>query len=379
MPVLVARTLFRHAAIVTPMVCAMLVWAPDAPGEESSRTVTELPLARFDLHYTAPVECPREETFLGWTNQFYAGQSERARSSWLASDDEQAGSIRVKIIARGTDYVAHLVMVTADGRCSNAQPVHTEITCADAVRATAYSLAEALRGPLCQDRSAQPATLACPASSAATQRATEERPNAAALEVRRKSLRGEIGLGGGGVGRVAEDIAWGGQIFAGFRSEAAGMSGRVATGYWYAGRLPVGYRLRAQMWSLGLSFCPYEIGLQPVVTIPLCATGEFGQVAISGFGTAAPGGAPADPDATTASDGDHANIYPWGALGIAPRLRFSMLWLFAEIEPNLSFPLLRHPMYTHQPGRATSERELTGQVGPWLVLKALVNVGLEFR
>jgi len=195
---------------------------------------------------------------------------------------------------------------------------------------------------------------------------------------REKSVRGEVGLAAGLVTPLAEDIAWGGALLVGFRRPTGGPSARVAAGYWDAGRVPIGHELRAQVWSLGVSLCPFEVGLASWLSLPLCATGEVGPVALSGVGSAAASDAANEDAGATTDDGDRANLYLWSTLGVATRLRFEHRWLFAEIEPNLVFPLLHHPVYVHQPSSEASEQQDSGQVGGWVALKVHLNVGVAF-
>jgi hypothetical protein len=177
---------------------------------------------------------------------------------------------------------------------------------------------------------------------------------------------------------LADDIAWGGALLVGFTSSRGTPSARVAVGYWNAGIAPIGHTLRAQLWSVGASACPLTIDLSSGFMLPFCATAELGRVALSGLGSAA---ASSEPDASAEGE-DRANLYLWASLGLATRLRWvsrwSRPWLFVEIEPNLLFPLLRHPVYVHQPSSEMSERQDAGQVGRWVALKAHLNAGVVF-
>jgi hypothetical protein len=177
---------------------------------------------------------------------------------------------------------------------------------------------------------------------------------------------------------LAEDVAWGGALLVGFRRPTGGLSGRIAVGYWDAGTIPIGSSLRAQLWSLGVSLCPFEFALTDWLSVPLCATGEVGPVALSGVGSAETAAGDTGASASTTEVEDQANLYLWASLGVAPRLRVEGRWLFAEIEPNLVFPLLRHPVSVHKPSDETSERQEVGQVGGWVALKAHLNAGFIF-
>lgn len=363
-------------------------WPSPARGNDSPAANTQAPSERFELYYTAPPECPNEQAFLAWTSDFYAGEGERDEQSrdgslapWLAPEGELAGTVRVRVVSMGSQYVAHLVMVTADGRCSTSRPAHTETDCVDAARAMAYSLAEALRAPSCateQPSSTRPQQ-SCPTLEHTEAPAALQCPRPPPVAPRPKSVRGELGVGLGGVAPIAGDVAWGGALFAGFRGvRSEGPSGRLAMGYWSAGRVPLGAALRAQAWSLGVSLCPVELRVSRAISLPLCAMADVGQVAISGFGAAAQGGESSDTPGAAPLDGDRANLYLWSMLGVAARLRVKSGWLFAELDPNLAMPLLRHPVYGHQPSSEASDRQLMGRVGQWFALKALVDVGVAF-
>ena len=329
---------------------------------------------RFELSYSAPNDCPTEQEFVAWTNEFYSGTdtTEAAASDWQARPDELAGTVQVKVLREGERYTAHLMMVNAGGTCPTVRPPHTELACADAVRAMAYSLAQALKAPACGEASHPPQPV-CPRPPPCA-RSSPACPRPQPCPASEPTLRGEVGLAAGVVTPLAEDIAYGGALLVGFTTPTGSASGRVAVGYWDAGSVPIGHDLRAQLWSLGVSLCPYAVRFTSWLTLPLCATGEIGPVALSGIGSAAEG---EDGEATD-DDADRANLYLWSSLGVAPRLRFQGSWLFAELEPNLIFPLFRHPVYVHQPGTEASERDDAGQVGQWMALKAHLNVGIVF-
>lgn len=367
--------------VLLALVCPGAAWAaPSTPADAqpAAEQRAELPPNRFDLHYVAPTECPSMQEFVAWTNQFYVGADATTPSTrdWQASPGELAGSARVKVVGDGTRYTAHLVMVDADGKCPTSRPPHTETTCADAVRAMAYSLAQALKAPPCSTEAltnGQPA--ACPPAPAPAPAAC---PLGKPCPPHEKGIRGEVGLAAGVVTPLAEDIAWGGALLVGFTRPRGGPSARFSAGYWDAGRVPIGHQLQAQLWSVGLSLCPFAIGLTSWLSLPLCGTAEVGQVALSGLDSAAASAAANEDAATPIDTNDRANLYLWGTLGVATRLRFEHRWLFAEVEPNLVFPLLHHPVYVHQPSSDMSEQQDSGQVGGWVALKVHLNVGVAF-
>ncbi|HEY6726215.1 MAG TPA: hypothetical protein VI197_19400 [Polyangiaceae bacterium] len=341
--------------------------AEPAPGSPSNK---------FELSFTAPNECPSRQEFVAWTNQFYAGQDatpEGTRAAdWQARADELAGSVQVKVFEEDGQYTAHLMMVNAGGQCPTVRPPHTETACADAVRAMAYSLAQALKAPPCAEASSAAKPTCPPPPAARPQPAAPVCPREKPRAPSPPTVRGEVGAAGGIVAPLAEDIAWGGALLVGFTTPAGNRSARVAVGYWDAGNVPIGHDLRAQLWSLGVSLCPFSIRLTPWLALPLCATGEVGPVALSGVGAAAA-------DAGEEDGGqDRANLYLWSSAGVAARLRLESGWLFAELEPNLVFPLFYHPVYVHQPSLEASERQEAGQVGEWVALKAHLNVGMVF-
>ena len=368
------------------LACAGVCWSTRARSAPAAAEAQEPNVERFDLHYTAPADCPDQQAFLSWTNRFYFGDDQStgdaegrpSRATWQAAEDDLAGSVRVKVVRSDGQFVAQLVMVNADGRCPASRPPHSETNCADAVRAMAYSLAEALKAPACEAEATPPALERCPPPIPIAVRrppiceAPKPRP------IRSQTIHGEVGVGVGRLEPLAEGVGWGGALLVGFRGPRGSASARASVGYWDAGAVPMGYGLRAQLWSLGVSACPFEFSLGNALTIPLCATAELGQVALSGFGSTAQGGAPADPLDGTPEQGDRANLYLWSALGVALRVRLSSRWLFAEFEPNLIFPLLRHPVYGHQPSSETSDKLLLGQVGRWYAGRAMVNVGVVF-
>ncbi len=356
--------------------------APPAVGEPIREKVAAPPSNRFDLHYAAPSECPSRQEFITWTNQFYVGTDESAEpgnapssGAWQASPGELAGSVQVKVVGDGTRYTAHLLMVDAAGQCPTSRPPHTETVCADAVRAMAYSLAQALKAPPCADTAdarQHPNAPPSPPPKPKPQACPAHRP----CPPRDKTIRGELGWAAGIVNPLADDVAWGGALLAGFTTRTGSPSARLAVGYWNAGTVPVGHALRAQLWSLGASACPFRLNLSPWLALPLCATAEVGSVALSGVGSAAADTTAAS--ATASESEDRANLYLWSSLGVAARLRMESHWLFVEIEPNLVFPLLHYPVYVHQPGSEASERQDAGQVGRWLALKAHLNAGIIF-
>ena len=137
----------------------------------------------------------------------------------------------------------------------------------------------------------------------------------------------------------------------------------------------MGHDLRARLWSVGVSLCPFRVGFTSWLSLPLCATGEIGPAALSGVGSVAD---EATDDEAAGSDDDRANLYLWSSLGVSARLRAENSWLFAELEPNLVFPLFYHPVYVHQPSSEASERQDAGQVGQWGALKAHLNLGIVF-
>lgn len=396
----------RRPGLVAVLISGLLRTASGAPGPtaptqqtepergrgatvaapEGTHKIAKPPRNKFDLLYVAPSECPTRQEFVGWTNQFYQGTDEgtaptdtESAENWQASPGEIAGSVRIKVVGDGDEYTAHLVMVDAEGQCPTSRPPHTETACADAVRAMAYSLAQALKAPPCADAAegAAPSEIGakpCPPPARAREPATPSTTKPRSTE---EPLRGEVGLGAGLVAPLAENIAWGGTLFVGFLSPDTNLSGRLTAGYWNAGRVPIGYALDAELWSLTAAICPLALELNRWLTLPFCATAELGTVALSGVGSSTEADASGD-GSTSAGDNDRANLYLWSSLGVAPRLRLERRWLFAEIEPNLVFPLLRHPVYVHQPGNETSERENAGQVGGWVALKAHLNVGIVF-
>ncbi|HEU5076967.1 MAG TPA: hypothetical protein VFU02_22410 [Polyangiaceae bacterium] len=350
-----------------------------APRDSAAST----PANRYELSYAAPKECPTREEFITWTDGFYAGTdateagtASSPEATWQARPEELSGSVQVKVQGDGAQYTAHLMMVNAGGFCPTVRPPHTETSCADAVKAMAYSLAQALKAPPCAEASNLPRMLCPPPAASRCARAPQACPRAKPCAPGEPPLRGELGLSAGVVTPLAEDIAWGGALLVGFTTPAGSPSGRIAVGYWDAGSVPVGHDLRAQLWSLGVSFCPVALRFTSWLTLPLCATGEVGPVALSGLGSAA---ADADSDPAASAGGeDRANLYLWSSLGVATRLRFESSWLFAELEPNLVFPLFYHPVYVHQPSSEASERQDAGQVGRWMALKAHLNVGVVF-
>jgi hypothetical protein len=280
--------------------------------------------------------------------------------------------VQVKVLKADAQYTAHLMMVNAGGQCPTVRPPHTETACADAVRAMAYSLAQALKAPPCAEASS-PAPPTCPPAPAPRRKRTAPAcPRAKPCGPSQPTLRGEVGVAAGIVTPLAKDVAFGGALLVGFTTPAGNRSARVAVGYWDAGKVPMGHDLRAQLWSLGVSLCPVSIGFTRWLTLPLCATGEVGPVALSGIGAAAAEEAGEDAN----GDGDRANLYLWSSAGVAARLRLESGWLFAELEPNLVFPLLHHPVYILQP--SSGESELQGQVGQWVALKAHLNLGIVF-
>ena len=332
---------------------------------------------KFELAYSAPNECPTRQEFMAWTDRFYAAAdaagattSGAPEADWHAAPDELAGSIQIKVLREGSQYTAHLLMVSAGGECPTVRPPHTETTCADAARAMAYSLAQALKAPPC---SAEAAPAPKPASSRPTAPPCTSSPRACPKTNppagSPTGLRGELGVAAGLVTPLAEDLAWGGALLVGFTTTTGGPSARLAVGYWDAGSVPMGHDLRAQLWSVGVSLCPFRLGFTSWLSLPLCATGEVGPVALSGVGAVAD---------DAASDADRANLYLWSSLGVSTRLRAENSWIFAELEPNLVFPLFYHPVYVHQPGDVASERQDAGQVGQWVALKAHLNLGIVF-
>lgn len=378
----------HHRAVVLLIGYAGVVCSTPAHATPPTPQSGESSSARFDLHYTAPPDCPNERAFLDWTNQFYFANTDGTDAesphsptrAWQASDGELAGSVRVKVVRAGSRFIAHLVMVNADGRCSTSRPMHNETDCADAVRAMAYSLAEALKAPPCASEPASPANdeRPCPKPNPLAARPPNLCPAQSPCPPREVAIQGEVGVSAGGMGPLAEEIAWGGALILGFRNERGIPSARLSVGYWKAGRVPLGVDLRAQAWTTGASLCPFELGLSRLIAVPLCATAEVGQVAISGFHTASQRSSPDNAEETAADDGDHANLYLWTAFGVAARLRLRSRWLFTEFEPSLAFPVLRHSVYTHQPSSETTERQLMGRVGQWYALRALVNAGFVF-
>lgn len=364
-------------------------FAADPTPEASDATSS-----RFDLHYLAPSECPARREFVAWTQQFFASTENDAAETgvaeagaqpspdWQALPGELAGSIQIKVRKDGTRYTAHLLMVDAHGKCATSRPPHTETECADAARAMAYSLAQVLKAPPCaagapafpeQPPLPSPPKPAPPKS--AKQPAQRACPPAQPCPEEAAGISGELGVSGGLIHPLADDTAWGGALLVGFTNAGGAPSARVSAGYWNAGLTPVGHTLRAQLWSVSAAVCPWSIAWGGGFTQPFCATGEVGRVALSGVGSAAADSPDADDAAT---DEDRANLYLWGSVGVATRLRWETGWLFAEIEPNLLFPLLRHPIYVHQPSSETSERQDAGQVGRWVALKAHLNAGIVF-
>lgn len=374
----------RHClATALALGISALTWsassAAEPPPAVPADAAAQAPAHKFELSFTAPNECPTRQEFVAWTNQFYAGAEagagDSAQVDWQARPDELAGSVQVKVLRADAQYTAHLLMVNAGGQCPTVRPPHTETACADAVKAMAYSLAQALKAPPCAEAAGTSTPNCPPAKAPRCERAAAACPRTKPCPPSEPALRGEVGLGAGVVTPLAEDIAWGGALLVGFTTPAGSPSARVAVGYWDAGSVPIGHDLRAQLWSLGVSVCPFALGFTSWLTLPLCATGEVGPVALSGVGSAAN-------DAGAAGTGtpaeDRANLYLWSSLGVAARLRFESSWLFAELEPNLIFPLFYHPVYVHQPSSEASERQDAGQVGQWVALKAHLNVGMVF-
>jgi len=353
-----------------------------SPPTSSAAESGSRPSQKFELSYTAPSECPARQEFIAWTDRFYGAAdaadpatSGAPEAGWRAAPDELAGSIQIQVLREGSRYTAHLLMVSAGGLCPTVRPPHTETSCADAARAMAYSLAQALKAPPC----AAAANLPKPASSRPAPPCTPSPracPPASPRDPSPSALRGELGVAAGLVTPLAEDVAWGGALLVGFTTVAGSPSGRLAVGYWDAGTVPMGHDLRARLWSMSVSLCPFRVGFTRWLSLPLCATGEIGPVALSGVGSATE-------DATGEAgggteDADRANLYLWSSLGVSARLRAENSWLFAELEPNLVFPLFYHPVYVHQPGSEASERQDAGQVGQWGALKAHLNLGIVF-
>lgn len=385
----VLHVLRRRSASVLALGASVLLWVAASVAQEPAGAPTSAAGSsavsastseatssshKFELTYTAPPDCPSRQDFVTWTNEFYvdadATTPAGSDADWQARSDELAGSIQVRVLEEGAQYTAHLMMVHAGGQCPTVRPPHTETACGDAVRAMAYSLAQALRAPACAEVSS--VAPSCPPSPSPGAKPVRPCPPLPPLPPGEPLLRGEVGVAAGLVAPLAEDIAWGGALLVGFTTPAGNRSARVAMGYWDAGRVPIGHDLRAQLWSLSVSVCPFAIPFTRWLTLPLCVTGELGPVALSGVGAA---------DATAADEAagrDHANLYLWSSLGAAARLRLSNDWLFAELEPNLIFPLFRHPVYVHEAARDPSERQDAGEVGQWVALKAHLNVGLVF-
>jgi len=373
-----------------PATSAAPVATPDAavpPATSLPSSTAAEPEARapqkFELSYTAPSDCPTRQEFIAWTDRFYAvadsdaATSDSSEADWRAAPDELAGSIQIRVLREGPQYTAHLLMVSAGGQCPTVRPPHTETTCADAARAMAYSLAQALKAPPCaagasnlpKPSSSRPTAPPCSPSPRACPKASPRGPSPTAL-------RGELGVAAGLVTPLAEDIAWGGALLVGFTSATGSPSGRLAVGYWDAGTVPMGHALRAQLWSVGVSLCPFRVGFTSWLSLPVCATGEVGPVALSGVGSVTDD--VSGDEAAGADDADRANLYLWSSLGVSTRLRAENSWLFAELEPNLVFPLFYHPVYVHQPSSEASERQDAGQVGQWVALKAHLNLGIVF-
>lgn len=347
--------------------------ASAAPATDADRGSTH----KFDLAYSAPNECPSRQEFVTWTNQFYGTDADAGGSSemsWLARSDELAGSVQVRVLREEAKYTAHLLMVNAGGQCPTVRPPHTETACADAVRAMAYSLAQALKAPPCTEAAVAAQPICPPPKEPRCESGAAACPRVKPCPPSKPTLRGEVGVALGVVTPFADDIAWGGALLVGFTTPDGSPSGRVAAGYWDAGTVPIGHDLRGQLWSLGVSVCPWAFEFTSWLTLPLCATGEVGPVALSGVRSAVD----AANDAAGSTGEDHANLYLWSSLGVAARLRFETRWLFVELEPNLIFPLFYHPVYVHQPASEALERKEAGQVGQWAALKAHLNVGIVF-
>ena len=304
--------------------------------------------SQLRLVYDASDECPDRDAFLReWL--------ELEGPNGLSVPELEEGMVGITLRREGAEFTAHLVMVDGAGRCG-AQRTLAAPSCTDLVADVAASLDLAIRDWTCSPPPERECpTLdpvpACPAVS------VEDRPGPT-FEPR----RGELGMAVGLVWFVPEQGrgAWGQGVVLGYHSARSlwgaeagpAWGGQLQVGYWVPEVLPAevpgsDLDLMLRLATARLSVCPVELRAVGPLAFPLCVTMEAGLVDVR-------------------VGEERQPMLLWGALGIAPRLRFSTDTLFAEIEPSVAFPTMR---YRIQGGR---------EVMNWISPGAQVHLGVRF-
>jgi hypothetical protein len=304
---------------------------------------------RFRVKYDAPDACPDKEGFIAKLNDY-------ADADWQASPGEAAATIRLAVKQHGDQYVASMLLTDADGCCCGAEAPDLATDCSALVTTMAYRVSEALEQNSCLKPPPPPPR---PPEPPPPREPPPEPP---------PERRAELGPAASAIWFIQVDgsLAWehpalGGGLVLGVRWPKSPWlehpwSMRLMAGYYDVPKRlddpDIGtFKIRLQM-ARGY-VCPVEVPFGSAVTMPLCALGEVGLLFV-------------DPSILKGPPF-------WGALGIAPRLRAQYRAFFAEFEPSLVFPTMRHQ--SNWEGGESEDRE---DYVNWIALGTQLTLGAHF-
>jgi hypothetical protein len=236
-------------------------------------------IAKYQLVYEAPEECPNKKTLLEQINH-------RTERNWQALPDQTGGMFTIAVHKTNGTYHARMAIADRSGHAA---------------------FRDNFEGTNCDDVLVD---LAIAAVAAIDSRLGPQPPYVEFGAVVGPDWRtGVLALGGGGL--------------AGIRWPSSGRSFELSVGYWDTGTSEANrvsnVEIRLKLYAARLDFCLFEPKLSKTVSVPLCAgiTGGFLQA-----------------QHVETADGSSSPMTGWASLGLAPQLRWSGDTLFVQVGPK---------------------------------------------
>ena len=271
--------MFEYRRVLFLGVAANVLLTVSAIGAPNSNP-TEEEIAKYQLVYEAPEECPNKNTLLEQINH-------RTERDWQALPDQTAGMLTVAVNKTKDTYHARIVLADRSGHVAFRDNFE-EANCDDIL-----------------------VDLAIAAVAAIDSRLGPQPPYVEFGAVGGPDWRtGVLALGGGGL--------------MGIRWPSSGRSFELTVGYWDTGTSQANedisnVKIRLKLYAARLDFCVFEPKITKTVSVPLCvgATGGFLQA-----------------HHVESTAGSRSPMTGWASFGLAPQLRWGSDSLFVQVGPK---------------------------------------------
>lgn len=259
-------------------VAVNVLFTVSANGAPNSN-LTEDEIAKYQLVYEAPAECPNKNALLEQINH-------RTERDWHALPAQTTGMLTVAVNKTNDTYHARMVLADRSGH---------------------VAFRDGFEGANCNEILVD---LAIAAVAAIDSRLGPQPPYVEFGAVGGPDWRtGVLALGGGGL--------------VGIRWPASGRSFELTVGYWDTGASQANevsnVAIRLKLYTARLDFCFFEPKIAKSISVPLCvgASGGFLQA-----------------QHVESADGSASPMTGWASLGLAPQLRWSSDSLFVQVGPK---------------------------------------------